>query len=168
MGSENMKATIQIGKAYKIEELLEMLGSDVRLGHIVVAGVHKYHQDKRSLEDILLAATKGLGKKDKPPIIYVTVLNVIDPYEKYVRFDSFYNSIERDLLFSIEQSTHKEIAVPMEGMIDEAKKFGITDVEKIHQLMDLLAGLKVYFGRKGVSVGTLSGEKYITFKKLHS
>lgn len=166
MGSENMKSSIQVGKAYKIEDLLEVLGSDVRLGHIVVAGIHKYHQDKRNLEDILLAATKGLGKKDKHPTIYVTVLNIIDPFEKYIRFDPFYNSIERDVLFAIEHSAHREIAVPMQGMIDEAKKFGLVEVDKIGSLMDLLAGLKIYFGRKGMSVGTISNEAYITFKKL--
>lgn len=163
---ENMKTSIQIGKTYKIEDLLELLGSDVRLGHIVVAGVHKYHQDKGNLEDILLAATKGLGKGDKIPTIYVTVLKITDPFERYREFEPFYNSIEKDILFAISQSAHKEIAVSMEGMIDEVKKFRLTETDKIGPLMDLLAGLKIYFSRKGINVGTMSGETYLTFKKV--
>jgi len=165
MGSENMKSNIQIGKAYKIEELLELLSPDMQLGHIVVAGTHKYHQDKTSLEDTLLDATRGLGKGEKLPTIYVTVLSIIDPFERYVKFKPFYNSIERDILFAIDQSAHREIAFSMEGVIDEAKNFGHIDT---NELSDLLVGLNIYFNRKGIGVGTISDKKYITFSKMRT
>lgn len=163
---ENMKIGIQIGKTYKIEDLLELLYSDMRIGHIVVAGVHKYHQDKSSVEDILLTATKGLGKGDKIPTIYATVLKIADPFEKYRIFEPFYSSIEGDIISSIDQSAHKEIAISVEDMMGEAKKFGLTGIEKTGSLMDLLPGLKIYFNRKGINVGTISAEKYLTFKKV--
>lgn len=164
---ENMKTNIQVGKAYKIEDLLELLekSPDISLGHIVVAGVHKYYQDKMSLESILLAATKGIEKGYKIPTIYVTVLNITDPFERYRRFKPFYDSIEKDILFAIGQSVHKEIAVAMTGVIDEAKGLGYNDIEKTDQLADLLAGLNIYFRRKDITVGTI-GEEYITFKKM--
>lgn len=164
MGSDNM----EIGKTYKIEDLIEELEKtpDIQLGHIVIAGIHKYHQNKRNLEDILMAAMIGIAKEEKPPVINVTVLSIINPFERYVRFIPFYNSIERDILYDVEKSLRGEIAISMENMIEEVKKFGITNIEEKKQFNEFLSGLKIYFMRKKIVVDTISSGKYLTFKKV--
>ena len=166
---------LEIGKSYNIDYVIQELqkASDVQLGHIVVdmTREHKYHVNKAQLEDLSkkIKATIAEGGKEYEkigkkfvPLTDITILSIVDPYIKYEKYNKFYISFEPQIVTGIDESKRYSVAAPTDAIINEAKKMGIV-IEKDTEFLD---GMGIFFKRRGISTGPISGGKYILFEKV--
>lgn len=176
---------IELMKTYNINYVIGELekAPDIQLGHITIFDpnigtvVHMYHVDKKRLEELKKEIDKvvkeGKAEHEKRGKKYVgiydiTVLSITDPFVKYERYTKFYEELYSDVEEKIETSKKGSVAAPKDAIINEAIKMGFfegddrTIIDKEHEF---LYGLHIYFKRKGIDTGTISGGKFITFEK---
>lgn len=82
-------------------------------------------------------------------------------YEKYRGYTKFYEDFFKQIVEGIAGSKKGEIAAPIDGVINEAKKLGFV-VEGKEK--DILRGMDIYFSTRGIKPDIIDN-KYITFKK---
>lgn len=154
---------IEVGKTYSIGYLIKELekAPEVRLGHIIIRREHLYHQALKEL----IEKAKIIKKLEKEEEIkyerrgkgYVSqfdvkVLSIIDPYSKYEKYTKFYSNFEKDIIEGILGSKRGSVAAPKEAIIKEAIKEGFEfDNEE-----DILKGMIIFFGRRGIDVSDIS------------
>lgn len=166
---------LDVGKSYPIEYVIKELekAPDVQLGHIVVMHEHLYHVNKLKLEEeakkvkrIITEGGKEYEKRGKKFVATsdVTILSIIDPLTRYEKYVKFYRALDPEIMKGIEESKKESVAAPTEAVISEAKKAGI----EISDEEEFLDGLGLYFKRKGINTGAISGGKYIIFEKINS
>lgn len=172
MTADNLK--FEIGKSYNIDYVIQELekAPEVQLGHIVVAMTkeHKYHVNKLQLQELSKKIKDAIAKGGKDyekigkkfvPLTDITILAVIDPYDKYKKYGRFYTGIEGQIVKGVEESEKGQIAAPTEAIISEARKV----VEFEHE-DDLLNGMAIYFRRRDINTRQISDGKYILFEKI--
>lgn len=164
---------LEIGKSYPISYVIKELekAPEVQLGHIVVMHEHLYHVNKLKLEEVekkiqrmISEGGKGYEKRGKRfvPTSEVTILAIMDPLTRYAKYVKFYKSLEPEIVKGIEDSKRDSVAAPTEAIINEAKKTGM----QIEDEEEFLDGLGLYFKRRGINTGPISGAKYILFEKI--
>lgn len=176
MSSDNIK--IELGKTYNINQIIGELEKDpdILLGHITIfdpnvgAVQHMYHVNKIQLEELKKEIDKkvreGKAEYEKRGKKYVgiydmTVLSVTDPFVKYEKYAKFYNDLYKDVEEKIDASKKGSVAAPTQAIVEEAIKMRFV----IEKQGEFLNGLGIFFKRKGIDTGTISGGKYITFEK---
>lgn len=82
-------------------------------------------------------------------------------YEEYRVYTKFYEDFFKQIVEGIAGSKKGEIAAPIDGVINEAKKLGFV-VEGKEK--DILRGMDIYFSTRGIKPDIIDN-KYITFKK---
>lgn len=163
---------LQVGRSYPINYVIEELekAPDVQLGHIVVMHEHLYHVNKLKLEELAKKIQKMVSEGGKEyekrgkkfvPTTDVTILSIMDPLTRYEKYVKFYKSLEPEIIKGIEDSKRDSVAAPTEAIINEARKTGIEIVDE----EEFLDGLGLYFKRRGINTGPISGAKYILFEK---
>ncbi len=173
MAEEMSSINLDVGKSYPIEYVIKELekAPDVQLGHIVVMREHLYHVNKLKLEEeakkvkrIIIEGGKEYEKRGKKFVATsdVTILSIIDPLTRYEKYVKFYKALDPEIMKGIEESKRESVAAPTEAVISEAKKAGI----EISDEEEFLDGLGLYFKRKGINTGAISGGKYIIFEKI--
>jgi hypothetical protein len=173
MVEEMSSINLEVGKSYPIDYVIKELekAPEVQLGHIVVMHEHLYHVNKLKLEEeakkvkrLIAEGGKEYEKRGKKFVATsdVTILSIMDPLTRYEKYVKFYKALDPEIMKGIEESKRESVAAPTEAVITEAKKAGIviTDEE------EFLDGLGLYFKRKGINTGAISGGKYILFEKL--
>lgn len=169
---------IKVGKTYRIKHLIEELKKhpDITLGHIFALNEHLYYQNASKLKELyekMIRADRGgtisydVYGKNKVNIYDVYVLGIMDPYDKYRKYDLFYKEFYDYIANSLESTSTGVIDALEEEIAKEAMKLGY-EFEK-HD--DLLDGIYIYFIRKGIeSFRVIKGEsgkrkRYIEFAK---
>ena len=165
---------LEIGKSYNIDYVIQELqkAPDMQLGHIVIdmTREHKYHVSILQLKDLSKKIKETIAEGGKEyekigkkfvPLTDITILSVVDPYTIYEKYDRFYTSFEPQIVKGIEESKRYSVAAPTDAIINEAKKMGII----IEKDKEFLNGMGIFFSRRGISTGTISGGKYILFEK---
>lgn len=162
---------LEIGRSYPIDFVIKQLEQfpEVQLGHIVVMREHLYHVKKSRLEEeakkikkMVAEGGKEYEKRGKKfvPTSDVTILSIVDPYERYEKYSKFYTAFEPDIEKAIAESTKGNIAAPTDALLSEARKIvEITDEE------EFLDGLGLFFKRKEIDTSSISGGKYILFER---
>jgi hypothetical protein len=163
---------LQVGKTYPISHVIDELekAPEVQLGHIVVMHEHLYHVNKYKLEEVAKKMQKVVEeggkeyeKRGKKFVATsdVTILSIMDPLTRYEKYVKFYNALEPEIVKGIEDSKRDSVAAPTEAIINEARKTGI----EISDEEEFLDGLGLYFKRREIKTGPISGGKYIIFEK---
>lgn len=149
---------IKVGKTYPIKYIIEELKKypDIRIGHILALNKHQYHlgvEELMALQNDIIEA-----EKDGEVLIYdisgkrrinasdITVLSIIDPYSRYIKYEKFYDELFRQITDAIDMSTTGVIMASPKDLLEEARKQGF-GIEKDSDLFD---GIYIYFNRRGV------------------
>lgn len=170
---------IKVGKTYPIKYIIEELKKypDIRIGHILALNRHQYHLGVEELE--ALQGDIAKAEKDGEVLVYdisgkkrinaydITVLSIIDPYSRYIKYEKFYEALYKQISDAIDGSTTGVISAIPKDLLEEARKEGF-GVEKESDLLD---GIYIYFSRRGIEgrrvVREKDGEKkdYIAFAR---
>lgn len=164
---------LNVGKSYNIDYVIQKLENapDIQLGHIVIIMTreHKYYVSIVQLKDIARKINKKIVEGGKEyekvgkrfiPLADIIILSMIDPYEKYRKYDKFYVCIEQQIMKGIVHSNEGSIAAYTDTVINEAKNIIFIDNEK-----EFLRGLSIFFKRKGVMISYTEKNEYILFDK---
>ncbi len=157
---------IKVGKTYDIKHLIEELKEhpDIMLGHVYALNKHEYRLGLSDLEKLQKIIKKAeidgvvvfdvYGKK-KIDVSDIYILNILDPFTKYLKYEKFYEELFRNIESGIDASSTGVILALSEEIINEAKKMGF-EVEKPE---NLFGGIYIYFERKGIeSIRMKKGE----------
>lgn len=170
---------VKIGKTYPIKYVIDELKKhpDIRIGHILALNRHQYHLGVEELEalqsDIDKAGKEGevlvydiSGRKRISPSD-ITILSIIDPYSRYMRYEKFYEELYKQIKDAIDESTTGVIMAAPEDLLEEARKEGF-GVEKEGDLLD---GVYIFFNRRGIECREITKDKdgtkkdYIVFAR---
>ncbi len=161
---------LEIGKSYPIEYVIKQLEQfpEVQLGHIVVMHEHLYHvnrlrldEEAKKIKKMIAEGGKEYEKRGKKfvPTSDVTILSIVDPYERYEKYSKFYMAFEPDIDKAIIDSKKGNIAAPTDALLSEAMK--IVEISDEEEFLD---GLGLFFKRRGIDTSSISGGKYILFE----
>ncbi len=148
---------IKVGKTYPIKRLKEELEKhpDIKLGHIFALNTHQYHLGLRELDAL---EKMMIEKEKKEEIIYdmsgkkridassVIVLDIMDPYKKYEQYGKFYADLYGNIEKAIDSSSSGVVMALLDDILKEAHK----ETFVIEKVDDFLAGLRIFFDRKGI------------------
>jgi hypothetical protein len=149
---------IKAGKTYPIKYVIEELKKhpDIRIGHILALNRHQYHLGVEELEalqnDVYKAEKEGevlvydISGKKRINAYDITVLSIIDPYSRYIKYERFYEELYKQISDAIDESTTGVISAVPKDLLEEARKEGF-GVEKESDLLD---GVYIYFSRRGI------------------
>ncbi len=162
---------LEIGKSYPMEYVIKQLEQfpEVQLGHIVVMHEHLYHvnrlrldEEAKKIKKMVAEGGREYEKRGKKfvPTSDVTILSIVDPYERYEKYSKFYTAFEPDIEKAITDSKRGNIAAPTDALLSEARK--ITEISDEEEFLD---GLGLFFKRKGIDTSSISGGKYILFER---
>lgn len=163
---------LEVGRSYPIDYVVKELekAPEVQLGHIILMHEHLYHVNKvrldglaKKIKKMIAEGGKEYEKRGKKFVATsdVTILSIIDPLTKYDKYTKFYKSLELEIIKGIEDSKRGSVAAPTDAIISEARKTGMEVLDE----EEFLDGLGLYFKRKEISTGPISGGKYILFEK---
>ena len=146
---------IKVGKTYPIKHLIEELKKypDIKLGHIFVLNAHEYRLGVAELDALQKRIEKAerehseiydiSGKRRINPF-EITVLDIMDPYLKYKKYEKFYEELYKQIEKAIEESPTGAVLSPSANILEEARKEGL----RIEKDRDLFDGMAMYFGRR--------------------
>lgn len=170
---------IKVGKTYPIKYVIEELKKhpDIRIGHILALNRHQYHLGIDELE----ALQRDIDKagKDGEVLVYdisgrkrinasdITVLSIIDPYSRYMRYEKFYEELYKQIEDAIDESATGVIMAAPKDLLEEARKEGFG----VEREGDLLDGIYIFFNRRGIECRQITKDKdgtkkdYIVFAR---
>lgn len=148
---------IKVGRTYPIKFIIEELKKypDIKLGHIYVLNKHEYRLGIPELEELQKRINKAekedsgiydVSGKRKISAYDITILNILDPYLKYEKYEKFYNELYDQIDTSIDSIESGVVMASSEDIIKEARKIGLA-IEKDDDLLD---GITLYFGRREI------------------
>lgn len=170
---------IKVGKTYPIKYIIEELKKypDIRIGHILALNRHQYHLGVEELEALQSDISKA--EKEEGMLVYdisgkkrinasdITVLSIIDPYSRYMKYEKFYEDLYKQIEGAIDGSATGVIMASPKDLLEEARKEGF-GVEKE---ADLLDGVYIFFNRRGIEGRRITKDKegtkneYIVFAR---
>jgi len=157
---------IKVGKTYNIKHLIEELKEhpDIMLGHVYALNKHEYRLGFSDLEKLQKMIKKAdidgvvaydLFGKRKVDTSDIYVLNILDPFTKYQKYEKFYEELFRNIESGIDASSSGVILALSQEIISEAEKMGF-EIEKTE---NLFGGILIYFERRGIeSIRMKKGE----------
>lgn len=145
---------IKVGKTYPIKHLIEELKKypDIKLGHIFVLNAHEYRLGVAELDTLQKRIENAernraeiydiAGKRRINPF-EITILDIMDPYLKYKKYEKFYEGLYKQIESAIEESPTGAVLSPSANILEEARKEGL----RIEKDRDLFDGMAIYFDR---------------------